>query len=211
LIVGVVDDVRQFGLNADAGPQVYVPITQMPYPGMGVVIRATQGDPRALLPALSRELRALDPNAGVSDVRLLDEVVEQSLARQRFSTTIIAIFAAVSLLLAMVGLYSVIALGVRQRRREFGVRMALGAAGRNVIGLVMGEGAWVTTAGLLLGIVGAVALNEVLASMLFEASALDPRVFAAAVSGVAAVSLAAAYVPARRAIRVHPTEALRSE
>lgn len=211
LIVGVVDDVRQSGLSTDVVPQVYVPITQMPYPGMAVVIRASQGDPHALLPALSRELRALDPNAGISDVRLLEEVVEQSLARQRFSTTIIGIFAAVSLLLAMVGLYSVVALGVRQRRREFGVRMALGAAGKNVIGLVLGEGAWVIAAGLLLGVVGAVALNEVLTSMLFEASALDVRVFVASALGVAAVSLLATYVPARRAIRVHPTEALRSE
>jgi len=214
-IIGVVADVKQTALDGETNPAAYVPVTQMPYPAMSIVARAkcgnggTQCDPATLLPAMRRELARLDPTLALAQVRPLSSVFADSIARQRFSMAVLGVFAALALLLALVGLYGVIALSVGQRRREIGVRMALGAQPRDVLSLVLGEGMRVTLLGVVIGLAGAFALTRVLRSLLFDVSTTDPRFFAGAAILVSIVSLAATYVPARRALGVDATSALR--
>ena len=214
-IIGVVDDVKQTTLDVETNPAAYVPVTQMPYPFMSIVVRAkcaagvTACDPMAVLPSVRRELARIDATLALSDVRPLSGVFADSIARQRFSMAVLGVFAALALLLALVGLYGVIALSVGQRRREIGVRMALGAQPRDVLSLVLGEGMRVTLLGVAIGLVGALALTRVLRSLLFDVSTTDPRFFAGAAILVAMVSLAATYIPARRALGVDATSALR--
>jgi putative ABC transport system permease protein len=138
-------------------------------------------------------------------------VFDESLARRRFSMTLIGIFAAAALVLAMVGLYGVIALSVSQRQREIGVRMALGARPADVLRLVLGEGARITIAGVIGGLLGAYALSRVVQSLLFGVSATSAWIYAAATAAILGVTLVASYLPARRATRVDPTSALRAD
>ncbi|MGI8497140.1 MAG: ADOP family duplicated permease [Gemmatimonadaceae bacterium] len=209
-IIGVVDDVRQTSLDAGSSPAVYVPEAQMPYPALTVVIR-TDGDPLTILPAARRELSAIDPTLAFDHSQTLDDVVADSLARQRFSMIVLAAFAATALCLALVGLYGVIALNTRQRRREMGIRMALGARPFDVLRLVLREGMGLAGIGVVFGLLGAVVTTRVMQSLLFGISATDRTVFAAAAVLVAVVALLATYLPARRATRVHPAIALRME
>ena len=214
-IIGVVDDVKQTSLDAQTNPSAYVPATQMPYPFMSIVVRSkcathtTECHMSETLPAVRRELARLDPTLALSDVRPLSSVLGDSIGRQRFSMTVLGVFATLALLLALVGLYGVIALSVGQRRREIGVRMALGAQPRDVLSLVLGEGMGVTLLGVAIGLAGALALTRVLRSLLFDVSTTDPRFFVGAAVLVAIVSLVATYVPARRALGVDATSALR--
>jgi ABC-type antimicrobial peptide transport system permease subunit len=145
----------------------------------------------------------------LSDVRMMSEVFADSIARQRFSMAVLGVFAGLALLLALVGLYGVIALSVGQRRREIGVRVALGAQSRDVLALVVGEGMQVTAIGIAIGVAGALALTRVLRSLLFDVSTTDPRFFAGAAILVGLVALVATYLPARRALGVDATLALR--
>jgi predicted permease len=214
-IVGVVEDVKQTALDAETNPAAYVPASQMPYPFMSIVVRAacskdaTSCDPTATLPAVRRELASLDATLALSDVRPLAAVFADSIARQRFSMTVLGVFAALALVLALVGLYGVISLSVGQRRREIGVRMALGAQSRDVLSMVLGEGMRVTLLGVAIGLTGAFALTRLLRSLLFDVSTTDPRFFVGAATLVAVVALVATYVPARRALGVDATSALR--
>jgi putative ABC transport system permease protein len=209
-IVGIVDDVQSQSLDSPHLPQVYVPESQMPYPGLGVVIRSSS-DALAVLPVLKREVKTLDSHLALANVRTMDAVFAESLARQRFSMTIIISFAACALALAMVGLYGVIALSVGQRRREIGVRMALGARPADVLRLVLGEGLTITLAGTALGLLGAVALSRVVTSLLYGVSATDAPIYGASAAGIVIVTLLATFIPARRATRVDPTSALRGD
>jgi predicted permease len=207
LIVGVVSDVRQSALDEDPVSQVYLPESQMSYPFLTFVAR-TAGDPLMLLPALRKAVHDVDGGATVKDVRTMDDVVEHSLARQRFSMTLIATFAGLALLLAIVGLYGVLTLIVGQRRREIGVRLALGAGPGDVVRMVVGESARVAGVGIVAGILAALALTRVLGSLLYGISATDAATFTAASVVVAAVALAATWAPARRAARMDPKDAL---
>ena len=209
-IVGVADDVRQASLDAAPAPTVYVPETQMTYPGLTLVVR-TEGDPGSVLPLVRRELRALDASIALSDVRTLEDVLSSSLARQRFSLTLLGAFGIAALLLAVVGLYGVIALSVGERRRELGVRIALGARRADVLRLVVGEGVRVAAAGVVVGLAGAAAVSRVMQGMLYGISATDAGVYAGAAVLVVLVALAATWVPARGATRVDPVVALRSD
>jgi predicted permease len=213
-IIGVVDNVKQTSLDAETQPAVYVPESQMPYPFMTIVVRAscagTAGcDPASTLPAIRRELGAMDRSLALSNIRPVADVFAESIARQRFSMAVLGVFAGLALALALVGLYGVIALSVGQRRREIGVRMALGAQRRDVLSLVLGEGMRVTLLGVAIGVAGAFALTRVMQSLLYDVSATDPRVFGAAAALVAVVAIVATYIPARRATRVDATAALR--
>jgi putative ABC transport system permease protein len=209
-IVGVVENVKLVALDQEATPQVYVPQSQMPYPGLRLVVR-TDGDPLRAVDLIKREVRAVDPTATVKDIELMEDIVARSLARQRFSMTLIGVFAGLALLLAIVGLYGVLALIVGQRRREIGVRLALGARPADVIRMVVGEGARVTVVGVVVGVAGAFAMTRVLRSLLYEVSTTDMATFSGAALLVVVIALAATLAPARRAARVDPTTALRSE
>ena len=209
-IVGVVDDVQYGSLDSPATPQAYVPEQQMTYPGLNVVVRG-RGDAASMLGVLKAAVRDLDPKLAISNPRPMTAVLAESLARRRFSMTLIAIFAGSALLLAMVGLYGVIALSVSQRRREIGVRVALGAQRGDVIRLVLGEGLRVTALGVVAGILGARVLSNLVASLLYDVSPSSPSIYGAAAGVVAGVTLLATYVPALKATRIDPNLALRSD
>lgn len=209
-IVGVVDNAQQESLESPTEPLAYVAEGQMPYPFLWIVMR-TQGDPLALLPALKRELKTLDARLAVSQVRTLEDVFDESLARQRFSMTILTVFAGLALLLAMVGLYGVIALSVGRRSREIGVRMALGAKPGDVLRLILGEGLRMTAAGIVAGLIGAFAISRLLNAMLYGVTATNPLVYVAATVSVMIITVAATFIPARRATMVDPTSTLRAE
>ena len=210
-VVGVVDVVKQLSADEEPTSQVYVPVSQMTYPGLTLVVRASGDaarDPRSLLTMIKREARAVDPAVTVDDVRTLEDVVSQSLARQRFNMTIVAVFAALALVLAIVGLYGVVALIVGQRRREIGVRLALGAQPRTVVRMILAEGAAMTVVGVALGVGGALALTRLMEALLYGVSRTDAWTFTSAAALVTAVALGATWVPARRAARVDPRTAL---
>jgi len=209
-IVGVVEDVRQTSLVAPSSPTIYIPAAQFGYPVMSVVVKSGR-DPLALVPAMRRELRAVDPLLPLEEIRTMEEVLDASLAQRRFGMLLLGFFAASALGLVVIGLYGVIAYGVTQRTHEIGVRMALGASRRDVLRLVLGEGARVTAAGVALGLAGALALSRVLESMLYDVSAVDPLTLGAATFLLVAIAFVASGMPARRAMSVEPVEALRGE
>ena len=207
VIVGVVGDVKQSSLDEVVASQVYVPQSQMSYPGLTLVVRTAEA-PLGAVPMVKDVVRSVAPTAMVKEVRTMSDVVAQSLERQRFSMTLIGIFAALALVLAIVGLYGVLALLVGRRQREIGVRMALGATRAAVVRFVVGEGARVATLGVLLGIAGAYALTRTLGSLLYGVAATDPLTYAAAALFVFVIALAATWGPARRAARVDPKVAM---
>jgi putative ABC transport system permease protein len=162
------------------------------------------------LPLLNREVKALDPRLAASHAQTIEHVFSESLARRRFSITLIAIFAVSALVLAMVGLYGVIALSVNQRRREIGVRMALGARPADVLRLVLNDGLRITAVGVAIGLLGAVAASRILTTLLSDVSPPNATLYAAATVSIVLMTLVATLIPARRATRVDPTLALRA-
>lgn len=209
-IVGVVDNVKLTSLDEDVTPQVYVPESQHSYPGLTLVLR-TQSNPRSAIPILRGAVREVSPQFTVSDVRPMSDVVSTSLARQRFSMTLIGAFAILALTLTVVGLYGVLSLLVGQRSREIGVRLALGATPGDVKRLVVWEGSRIAGVGVVVGVIGALAMTRVLGTMVYEIGTRDLTAFAGATVLVAAVSLVAAVLPAQRAARLDPNAALASE
>ena len=209
-IVGVVENVKQESLDEDPRPQVYIRQSRMPYPGFTFLVRV-DGDPLAVVSAAKRALRTASPAMSINDVRTMSDVLDHSLARQRFNMTLIGAFAVSALVLAIVGLYGVIALIVGQRRREIGVRLALGARPADVVRMVLVESSRLGVAGVVLGVLGALALTRVLSAMLFDVSATDLATFIGASALVLLVSIAAGMIPARQASRVDPTVTLRAD
>jgi putative ABC transport system permease protein len=216
-IVGVVGDTRHAGLDSLARPMIYWAMTQFPTNFMTLVVRsqcpsgAAPCDPMRLVPAITREVRALNPNQPLADVRPLDAYLGQSVAQRRFSMSLLAIFSGVALLLSAVGIYGVLAYSVAQRTREIGVRMALGARDTTVARMVVREALGVVGIGLAIGIAAALALTRVVASLLYETSPTDPVTFVGVALVLGAVAVVASYLPARRAARVDPIVALRQD
>ncbi|MBA2458657.1 MAG: ABC transporter permease [Gemmatimonadales bacterium] len=209
-VVGVVSDVRHFGLRDDAPPEMYLPLYSM-WGGGNLVVRTTAADPMAAADVVREHVRRLDPDQPVAALRPLNELVSDSIAPARLQTTLLALFAAVAVALACLGLYGVMAGAVAERTREIGVRVALGAQRGDVMGLVLRRATFLAGAGVVVGLAGALLLSRFLETLLFQVAPADPAVLAGVASCLAAVALASSWVPARRAARVDPLVALRSE
>lgn len=209
-IVGVVGVVKQYGLEADGKIATYFPQNQNPGNGMFLAVR-TSSDAAGLTSAVVNEIHAVDPDVVVYGVRTMQERLHDSLARQRFSSTMLGAFAVFALLLAAVGLYGVLSHLVTQSTRDIGVLVTLGARPGNIVGLVVRQGMALAGIGIVVGLIGAAALTRVMGSLLFRVSTTDAITFGAVPALLAAVALAATAIPAWRATRVDPIEALREE
>ncbi|HWS87819.1 MAG TPA: ABC transporter permease [Pyrinomonadaceae bacterium] len=210
-IVGVVGDTRRTGFDAAVRPETYLPHAQAPARGMMLVVRSSAADPSALANAVRGAVSSLDREVPVFQVRTLDELLSGMMAQRRLNMLLLAIFAGVALLLAAVGIFGVMNYAVSQRTHEIGLRVALGAQGRDILRMVVGQGMALVLAGLVLGLVCALALTRLMSSLLYGVSAADPVTYAGIALLLAAVALLACYLPARRAMKVDPMEALRYE
>jgi putative ABC transport system permease protein len=205
-----VGDVKEGTLDKEPTPTVYYIHSHLDYSEMVFVLRA-EHDPLALAAPARKVIQELDPELPVSQVRTMESVVRQTFARQQFSAVLLGGFSLASLLLAAIGIYGLLAYSVTQRTREIGVRVALGAEPGSIIRMVVASGARMVITGAAAGLAAALALSGLLKSLLFGIGPRDPLTFIAAPAIFVAVALAAAYVPARRAARVSPMEALRAE
>ncbi len=210
-IVGVVEDVKNAGLDKAAGTEIFLPERQgVPRRSIYLAVR-TAGDPHALIGAVRAAVRDVDPSLPIAQVRTMDEVLAGARSRPRFLTTLLGLFSGAALLLAAVGLYGVISYSVTRRMTEFGIRMAMGAKASDVLGLVLSQGLKLAAGGVLAGAIGALALTRLISGLLFGVSSFDPLTFCAMALLLAAVTVAACIVPARRATKVDPLIALRYE
>jgi predicted permease len=209
-VVGVVGTVKQYGLDQDLRMVLYWPHSQVPAGRMYLVARTSQ-DASKLAGPVAREVRAVAPDSPVYGAATMSQRIHDSLARQRFSATMLAVFAAFAMLLGGVGIYGVMSYLVTQGTHDLGVRIALGASKGDILGLVVRQGLALAGIGIAAGLVGAFALTRVMSSLLFRVSATDGATFAVVAIFVAAVSMLASYVPAWRATRVDPLVALRDE
>jgi predicted permease len=209
-VVGIVGNELFHGLAAEAPPAVYPPLQQTP---MGSASLLAQGaaDPARLVPALRAAIREVDPQLPVHGITVLDDALSASLARERFATTLLSLFAALAMTLAVIGVYGVLSYAVAQRTREMGVRLALGASPRGVVALIVRRGMALALAGIGLGVAAGLAASRLLAGQLFRVTPADPATYAAAAVAAAAASLAACWLPARRATAISPVDALRAE
>jgi putative ABC transport system permease protein len=212
-IVGVVEDVKNAGLDRPTSAELYLPYAQEHGSGrfaMYIVMRAST-DPGLLIPEVRRELASMDPMLPLAQVRLMDDVLGASRSRSRFLTLMLSIFSGVALTIAAVGIYGVISYSVARRSKEFGLRMAIGARPVDVLKLVMKQGAVMAMTGIVVGLVVAFALTRLMTSFLFGVKPTDPLTFAIVTLLLAGVALSASYVPARRATKVDPITTLRYE
>src|SRR6185295_1093613 len=191
-------------------PEMFVPWSQRPDVTLNLVVR-TQAEPAGFGAALHRAVAAIDANLPIYEVRSMDERLFESVAQPRFRTTLLGAFAALALVMAVVGLYAAMAFSVAQRTRELGVRTALGAQRLDIVGLVLRQGMKLTGIGIVIGLAGALALTRVLTTLLYQVKPLDPVTFLAVPVLLMTVATLACWLPARHAARVDPIEALRSE
>jgi predicted permease len=213
-VIGVVDDVKNAGLDRPAGTELYLPYQQPAGQGnsdMFVVMRAQGGDPRSLVGEVRQQMNEIDPSLPLADVRLMEDVLSRAQARPRFLTMLLTLFSAVALAIATVGIYGVVSYSVARRTKEFGLRMVLGAQTGDVLGLVMKQGAGMIAIGVAFGLLLAVFLTRLMASLLFGVPPTDLLTFASVTAVLFAVALAACYIPARRATKVDPIQTLRYE
>jgi putative ABC transport system permease protein len=212
-IVGVAGDVKHSGLNQPVDPAVYEPFRQNDEAWrrwMTLVIR-TRVPVGALVEDVKKQVWSLDSQIPVSSIQSMDDLLAVSVAQQRFNMLLLGIFAALAVALAGVGIYGMIAYRVNQRTREIGVYIALGAQHRDVLRLVIKDGVKLALLGIMLGLAGAIALTRVMVGLLFEVKPTDPATLLGVAALLAAVALLACFIPARRALNIHPMTALRCE
>ena len=210
VIVGVVGNVKQHDLRAPPAMEIDYPIEQTASSYLEVVVRAT-GEPAALFSTLKSAVLAVDPEQPMAKIRTLTEFVDMSVGAEKLSAQLLTGFSLAALLLAALGIYGVVSYGVSRREREIGVRMALGAAGSDVLAMVLREGLQLTLLGVVLGAVAALCCASFLGSFLYGVSATDPVTYAAVAAGLSLVAAIASLLPARRATKVDPASALRAE
>ena len=209
-IIGMIRNERVNDLEAPTPDVLYVPLLQSPRREIKLIVR-TANEPTASMPSIREAVRQVDSSLPLGDVRTMEQVKRLNMSAKTEPAWIIGIFAAIAVLLAALGLYGVLSHAVNQRRREIGIRMALGAGAGDVLSYIMKNAAWMVLLGLAIGVAGALALTRVMRTLLFEVSAMDPLAFAVAAFAMTIVGLVAALVPASRASRVDPVKALRSE
>jgi predicted permease len=209
-IVGIVGNTTQYGLDRGERPEFYLSLRQFPVPGTYVVVR-TRMDPAAALASVRNAIRSVVKDEPLYDVQLMSERMNGFVSGRRFNMDLFAVFAGVALMLTLVGIYGMLSFFVSQRTRELGIRMALGAQRRDVLLGVLARGLRLAVPGILLGLCGAWAVSRLLQSQLFDVSGADPLTYAAGSLLLLTAALFSCYLPARRATRVNPTEALRAE
>jgi putative ABC transport system permease protein len=209
-IIGVVGDVKQADLAGETFPMTYVPLATLPTNDLAVVVRST-ADPKLIEGGIRAAVGTVDPTLPVFQLATMDQVVSDSVSQPRFYLLLLGAFAGVALLLAALGIYGVISYTVSQRTRELGIRIALGASRERVVRLVLGQGVWLTVAGVVVGLAAAFWLTRLIASLLFGVAAVDPLTFAGVAVLLLAVAVIASWLPARRAARVDPVIAMRIE
>ena len=209
-IVGIVGNIKQSTLSAEARPAMYIPHLQLPTGGMAIVIR-TNGDPMSLAATARAQVHAVDQNIPVTNIRTMDEIFSTSVEQQRFSMLLVGVFGALAVALAAIGIYGVMGYTVTQRKHEIAVRMALGARTNQVLKLILKDGLVLAALGVVIGLVGAFALTRLMSTLLFEVKPTDAQTFITVSAILIFVALRACFVPARRATKVDPLVALRYE
>jgi putative ABC transport system permease protein len=209
-IIGVVANLRFSDLTAEARPMTFWPHPQLAYSAMTLTLRTT-ADPAGFAPLVEREVRALDKDQPIADVRTMDQWVARTLSQAKFSSTLLTTFAGLALVLAAIGIYGVMSYSVTQRTSEIGIRLALGAETSDILRMIVGNAVRLAAIGLTIGVALALALSRTLASLLYETTGTDPLTFAAVIGVLGAAAIAASYFPARRASRIPPVEALRAQ
>ena len=209
-VVGVISSVKYYGLKADPRAEVFIPHAQNAYLPMNLVVRTTS-DPNRLVESVKAQVREIDPTQPVSNMRTMDTLISRSVAADRFSMWLLGLLASLALALAATGLFSLLSYLVSQRTHEIGVRMALGAQRRDIFQLVLGQGALLLAAGLAIGLVASFICTRLFSSLLFGVSATDPLTFMITPALLSLAALFACYVPARRATKVDPLVALRTD
>ncbi len=209
-IIGVAGDVKEGSLDKEPTPTVYYVHSALRFPSMTLAVR-TAGDPLALSEPVRRIIREMDPAQPIADIRTMDQIVGLTFARQRFAALLLAGFSIAALVLAAVGIYGVLAYAVSERTREVGIRVAVGAGPASILALILGSGARMIACGTAAGILGALALSYLLKTLLFGVSTRDPLTFVAVPLILMSVALIAAWIPARRASRIDPMQALRTQ
>jgi len=209
-IVGVVRDMKYDGIRADAQPAIYFSGLQSSVKRRTIAIRTTAST-TTLLPAVRQELAAMDASVALTNIQTMDAVMASAQSRDRFSALLLTMFGVVALLLASVGVYGVLSYAVAQRGCELGIRMALGAEGGDLRGMVLGDGMKLVVIGLGLGVLATISLSGLLASQLFGVDPRDPLIYALVTTTLLVVGLVASFVPAWRATRVDPVIAMRTE
>jgi putative ABC transport system permease protein len=209
-VIGVVADIRNLRLDVPASEQMFLPMAEQPQSYASIVARSAAPS-SATIAQMRDAVHAIDASQPVYAMRTMDDVINSSVASRRTNTFLLTVFGAAALLLAGVGVYGVLSCGVSERTREIGVRVALGAQRNDLVKLVVRQGTLLATAGIVIGLAGACVLSRIMASILYEVSPRDPRVFAGAPLLLAVVSVLAVLLPALRATRVDPIVALRNE
>ncbi|MFZ0638630.1 MAG: ABC transporter permease [Candidatus Acidiferrales bacterium] len=210
-VVGVFGDEKNNGLGEDPAPEMFLPFPNLPWSHLRLSLRSAGGNPSALVPAVRKRLAQIDSDQPITEVQTLEQILEHARAQSRFTVALFGIFSAVALALAIVGIYGVISYAVAQRTQELGIRMALGATQADVLKLVVGRGLALAGVGIAIGLIAPFTLTPLMAGLLYKVSPADPLTVAGSAILFLAAAFLASYVPARRAMRIDPADALRYE